>query len=544
MKKFISLFILITLLLLPTRVFAVEFTIDETDIHASLKTDGKVEVKETHTYNFEGEFNGITRTLIPKEKAAITDVRAAENGTDLKIEKEDELYKIYRGGSDETVTIDLFYTIEDGMEVYEDIAQFYWPFFDKNNESTYEDLMITIKPPQSSDVKAAYGYDEAYDTVTISDNGTVTFKLGKVLNGKNGDIRVAYPASLFPEAAVTSFEPMLDEVIAEKRAVDEEAAARAEATAQWGILGPYIILPLTLVALGLAVHGLRKRKETMREVRRQRSGFGRFPKEKMSLPAMMKFTNYGHLPTTALTSALLDLVHKGNIEQISEKEFRVSNRDTVYAHERLLIDWLFDEIAQQEMFHVDDIERYAEKEENQEKYSQRFDAWKEMVNQEYRQYDLHETAATPRWISGFGALVTLPFVVLFPFYGQFIWMAASIVLLVFFITYSIAYRPLNIKGQKIKQELQPLKTGDQWKTWAKEDQVPALLYQIGIGKRDLLATPAPLHTSTTDDWVIFLILGASLQNCFHSAEQHTSVSASTGSGGAGVGGGGGGSGAF
>lgn len=97
MKKILSSFLLIFLFLIPTQVFAVDFSIEKTDIHAVLKPNGQVQINEIHTYEFDGEFNGITRTLIPKRTSEITNVQASEDGTDLKITQEGNLYKIYRG---------------------------------------------------------------------------------------------------------------------------------------------------------------------------------------------------------------------------------------------------------------------------------------------------------------------------------------------------------------------------------------------------------------------------------------------------------------
>ncbi len=88
------------------------------------------------------DFNGITRTLIPKENTQIIDFQASENNTSLDIEQEENLYKAYRSGSDEEVKVDLSYTIKNGVEVYTDLAQFYWPFFDTSNESTYQNMDI------------------------------------------------------------------------------------------------------------------------------------------------------------------------------------------------------------------------------------------------------------------------------------------------------------------------------------------------------------------------------------------------------------------
>src|SRR5690625_98665 len=116
MKKFTPILFLsiFVLLLFPLQVFAVEFSIERTEIDAYLQENGNVQVIETHTYEFDGEFNGITRMLIAKSGTSIRDFMANERGNSLHVELDGQTYKIYRGGEDETVTIELSYMIENG----------------------------------------------------------------------------------------------------------------------------------------------------------------------------------------------------------------------------------------------------------------------------------------------------------------------------------------------------------------------------------------------------------------------------------------------
>lgn len=104
-------------------------------IDAYLQDDGNVDVIERQTYSFDGKFNGITRAPIAKKGTKITDVQAREDRKALKVEQDNGEYKIYRSGKDEQVTIELTYTIENGVEIYTDATQFQWPFFDSNNQS-------------------------------------------------------------------------------------------------------------------------------------------------------------------------------------------------------------------------------------------------------------------------------------------------------------------------------------------------------------------------------------------------------------------------
>ncbi|MGG1685641.1 DUF2207 domain-containing protein [Pseudalkalibacillus sp. NRS-1564] len=97
MKKVLFLGFFLFILLIPVNVWAVEFSIEATDITAQLHEDGQVDVKESHTYEFDGDFNGITRRLISKEKTTIKNFQATENGKELKVEKDGDVYKVYRG---------------------------------------------------------------------------------------------------------------------------------------------------------------------------------------------------------------------------------------------------------------------------------------------------------------------------------------------------------------------------------------------------------------------------------------------------------------
>src|SRR5699024_7707716 len=117
--------------LFPIQVLAADHSIEHMNIEAQLEENGDVHVTETQTYAFKGKFNGISRTLIPKENSSIVDFEATEDQEPLEVELTDESFRIYRSGKDETITITSTYTIKDGMDIYSDVAQFYWPFFDE-----------------------------------------------------------------------------------------------------------------------------------------------------------------------------------------------------------------------------------------------------------------------------------------------------------------------------------------------------------------------------------------------------------------------------
>lgn len=184
MKKVVSVIIgLIFIFSTPSKILAANYTIENMHIDAFLQENGDVLVSEEFTYQFDGSFHGMIRTLFVKEGTAITDIKAKENDTSLKIEREDHDYLIYRGGEDESVTVNLTYTIENGVDVYADVAEYYWSFFDANNPSDYEQLNIIVHPPQRTNDVIALGYDAAEGTEHVKDDGRVHFVFGTVKHG-------------------------------------------------------------------------------------------------------------------------------------------------------------------------------------------------------------------------------------------------------------------------------------------------------------------------------------------------------------------------
>jgi hypothetical protein len=84
-KWFTSLLLVALLLVFPHQSLAAEFSITNVKMDAYLQISGDVKVEETHTYEFEGEFNGITREVIPKKGASISQFTATATGKNLRI---------------------------------------------------------------------------------------------------------------------------------------------------------------------------------------------------------------------------------------------------------------------------------------------------------------------------------------------------------------------------------------------------------------------------------------------------------------------------
>ncbi|WP_318617791.1 DUF2207 domain-containing protein [Sporosarcina sp. YIM B06819] len=561
-RKIMPAMLLLVVLLLPIHALAVDFMIPEVTIDAYLQSNGDVEVTERHTYVFKGEFNGVTRELIPKEGAEIAQFSATENGKGLTVESENGLYKIFRKGRDERVIVELRYQIRNAMEKYEDGAQFYWPFFDRRNETTYGDMKIFIHPPAIADEVLYLGYDAAYDKAVLESGGVVAFLMREVWAGNNGDIRVVYEPSLFPTIAERQGMIRPEMIAEENRLAEEEASyvAKQQRTEALGSVGIPVASGLLLTLFSfVTVLARRKKREAREEIGHSGSVV---PVQRMSIPATISFTNGGVHTSEATAAALLDLVRNGYVEQLTDQKFKLISRNVAHSHEKVLIDLLFNEIGSGTHFEISDLEKYTKIERNHLTYRQSMSSWKEAVAEEVKSRELIENRTKFRLGVAFLGVVFGLATFQFAMYGSF---GHTVVAAVFTLTallFAMFYQPKNQRGTQIIEEWRQLQgmfnkfNLDEWNRLSTEDKFRAYTYGIGVKNKNFdkhfsefadseRRTARRDSTSGSNDFVFFepMLISSSFQSANTAVSTSDSSSSSSSSGG-GTGGGGGGSGAF
>ena len=555
-KKVVTTFLFVILLLAPTAALAVDFEISKVVIDAHLKENGDATVVEKHTYVFDSKFNGVTREIVAKDGAAIADFEAYEKDKSLKVENDNGTYKIFRSGKKETVEIEMHYRIINAVEKYTDGAQFYWPFFDKRNETDYGNMTITVYPPEPAKDVQYLGYHVASKTGTINDNGNVSFKMGKVPSGRNGDIRVIYEPELFPGATAKKGH-IREEVKSEiTRLADEEAAyvIRRDQTEKFGLYGIAGFGAILIGLFGQIITSSRLRK---RELNEQLANIF-IPKERLSMPATIYYMNYRVASPESMSAALLDLIRKGYVVQLSDDEFEVVNRFVEYDHEEALLELLFDKIGEGTIFHIADLETYTKEEKNHESYSNSLGKWQTAVAKEVKVAGLYEKQSKLRWSVALLSLAFIPVIVQLGRYGGYLYMSLAIVFTVVGLSFAIFYKTRNEKGLILFEEWKQFRKRfaefdmNEWDKISTDDKFRAYIFGIGVKDKNLgrhfpeFAEAESRIGNTDANGAVFNPIFVT--NSFTSASTNASVSASgsstsTSSGG-GVGGGGGGSGAF
>lgn len=547
----------------PTTAGAFELTIPDAEIDAFLQENGNVQVEESFTYDFEGEFNGVVRTLNHPEYASIENLEAFENGEPLEIETEEEIvHRIHREGEDESITVDLQYTIEDVVEQYDDLGEFYWAFFDSSNETDYESVQVRVHPPGSSEEIEAVGYDEAENSEHISDE-YVLFDMGHVASGENGDIRAAFDAGLFEGVTRTAEGSAAEEIQQEKEEQEESAAAAAARQDLLSNAAPIAIPLIALLFLSVIYVDRRKYSHLKQSAYSNDLTPGSPPLE-FSMPATMYYVS-PVVTSEMLTASLLDLVRQGKVTQAGEESFRLESRENLAAHESILVSMLFDEMGKEDIFRLSDMSNYLKHEENYETFEAKQAEWQQAVTAEKKEADLKINKIGFKIGLGTAAFVPLALGIVYIVYGMVIPFAFLLALSLFILGYAVVYQPRTEKGWKLlrdwkdyKDEVARYEPGD-WQSLPPEEQKIAFVYGLGLNlksvkkmsedlTKEFSAKPAA-SGGYSSSLPMFMTVGLLTSSQFRSSSAEAAGSFGTSSGGSvggggGIGGGGGGSGGF
>lgn len=556
---------LLAFILFPTRAEAVDFSIPDVQIHAELQPDGVVLVNEKHTYEFDSKFKGIIREITPKKGATIERFEAYENGKKLDIERKNDEYHAHRKGKKGTYIFELRYVIKDGVTKYEDGADFYWPFFDKRNETDYGNMTITVTPPERAHDVLFAGYDSAEEKGSLQDDGSVIFTLGEVAEGTKGDIRVVYEPSLFP--AMTAVDSKVRPAVrADLQLLEIERAQFAADKKKTNFIGGIILGVSALGVVMVSLFADIRRKRFIREAKAQIASSGFFvPSYDISLPATVVFKK-GAASVELMSAALLDLVRKGNVRQISDDEFELIDVNAELDHEQQLIKLLFFQIGDGERFSLPQLKAYTNEEKNYDEWSKSFAKWGELLFSERKQYDLKGPSAGIRSLFVVSTLAGITLTIFFAVYELYMLMTFAIILAVYSLLLAIFYSPRSYAGTLMLAEWQQVEDWmtdmdpNKWDVLSTDDRFRVLIYGVGIRHPELasyyeefakaqkqLAAHQPVSSweySGGDSHVYNPVFLAGSFNQAFSNVSSNAPSSSSSSGGGGTGGGGGGSGAF
>ncbi|RXG66107.1 DUF2207 domain-containing protein, partial [Candidatus Atribacteria bacterium 1244-E10-H5-B2] len=177
--------LIIILFSFTTFITCAERSYKITDYQAQVKIleNGDIQVSEIFEYDFDGDFNGIIRTIGIKGSDGFEYFKASEYfPKDKELEYTQSLaadmvtYKIYDKSSNERKLFLLEYQLKNVATLYNDTAEFYWKFFDESNTSPIGHVKIEIELPSaevSSEEIKVFGHGPLDGKVSIREDGKI-----------------------------------------------------------------------------------------------------------------------------------------------------------------------------------------------------------------------------------------------------------------------------------------------------------------------------------------------------------------------------------
>ena len=137
--------------------------------------------------------------------------------------------------SDETIVITLDYTVVNGVQAYEDVAEVYWKYVGDQWEEASSDVTMTLTLPVAAGSSVvpgnnvrAWGHGPLDGIVEVNGNGTITYTVPKVRAGQYAEARVLFPVSWLTDlrgqaAKAHQDTARLDTVLSEEAAWADQA---------------------------------------------------------------------------------------------------------------------------------------------------------------------------------------------------------------------------------------------------------------------------------------------------------------------------------
>jgi len=594
-KKIIGFALLIIIIFsFATFIACADRSFEITDYQAQVRIleNGDIQVNEIFEYDFDGDFNGVIRTIGIKGSDGFKYFKASEYfPEDKELEYTQSLaadmvtYKIYDKSSNERKLFLLEYQLKNVVTLYNDTAEFYWKFFDESNTSPIGHIKIEIELP-STEVSAeelkVFGHGPLDGKVSIREDGKIVYEVFGLSAREMVEARILFPTSMIPNSTKIINQSKFAEIMKEELGW----AKKADREMYFNIIGFLLALLVVLFNIFLAIRLYFKYdRELKPEV--EMDYYRELPQD-ITPAVLSKLMSIQGVGSKDIMATLMDLVRKKylKIEEIPKgrkKDYKfisIEEGDTtnLKEHESYLIHWLFYSIGNGTSVTLKEIKDYAKASRTQSSFRHNYNKWVKKVGEEFKKYNYFGESKE--------GLKTAGKVVLMEFAGVFLLFALGallkmqlLMIIPLLLAVSFTGFGVIIYGALIRKKTQTgINEYTKWRAFKqfllhfsnmKDYEIPSvvvwehyLVYAISLGVADKVISKLKLVLSSQDislrnSTYLYCMTdrsGRINNSMFRSFDKvftsaFASATASTGSGGGfssggGGGGGGGGAGAF
>ncbi|MDO8885684.1 DUF2207 domain-containing protein [Candidatus Oleimmundimicrobium sp.] len=411
--------ILIFMFILPIGASAKDYYFPSVDIDVTVNSDGSFDVVENRTFDFDGDFSwaAYILPLYNEEREKFYDV------TGFSISEGDVIYEesassqpgtaqITRSGdvisakwffsaSDEQRTFTIKYRVGNSIDVYSDLAQFYWKFIGTGWKKEIGNFVATVNLPEGASKKEirAWGHGPLSGEVTILDSQTVKYEISNLPPEIFMEGRILFPTLLVPQAEIDFDEPILEDALVEEaewareaneaREKAKEELQRREKLSQMGMVASIIVALVGFVFFLFMWFMFGKEYKTDFEGEYYRELPADYP------PAVMGYLwRFGSINTEDMVSTIMDLARRGHMKikenVVIRKGFFKKKEDYDYTiakmdkssdglkkFEKTLLNLLFNKVGNGQKVSLEEIKKYAKK--HSSSFQSFFKNWKKEV---------------------------------------------------------------------------------------------------------------------------------------------------------------------
>ena len=278
----------------PQQAFAKSFSMPETTINAEVQQNGDLHVVEQRQFDFDGTYTAVwwefsnlpsgAKFKVNSVSMADTDSDGTYSASQLKSlsstpfqvkwrseggpgnvsysldEAQDTVYVFFHE-TDSRIVVQLDYTVEKAAQAYSDVGEIYWQFVPSGWAENSDNVTMTLSLPVpagqgvvAGDNVRAWGHGPLNATVSINDDGTVSYDVPSVKSGTYAEARVVFPTQWLSAVSPTADNAhestaRLDNVLSEEQTWADQA--NAERAQQIGVLVFAFLACIALLVWGV-----------------------------------------------------------------------------------------------------------------------------------------------------------------------------------------------------------------------------------------------------------------------------------------------------
>ena len=382
-------------------------------VNAQLDSTGNMDITEEITYEFDGSFRGVYRTIKTSGSDGIEAIevyksQAGRQTQFVQNDSEDEntyqlfdegdgiKLKIFSTSEDESKTFIIKYRILNAAVKYRDTGELYWKFMGEDTDVKIENFEVKITLPEGAgkDQLKIFGHGPLSGISEIVDSRNVVLRVEKLRPHNFVEARVLFPTGLILDSKRVEDRDALTEIMSEEQGYADQANAKRErAKAVIALSLIYALLEIILMIYLYFKYDREYKANFTGEYFRELPG--------SYTPAVLAVLwNFGKVNPRDITATMMDLVRrgylnlkveqreiKGLIKQKVENEYifemnKGTDVEALASHEKYLIDWLIATLGDGKSVSLKDIEQSSKTVKGAESFKADYDAWAEYVKKE------------------------------------------------------------------------------------------------------------------------------------------------------------------